>query len=197
LQTKKISPTLQRLLDTTKELIKEKGCKKTTMKDIIERSGVSKGGIYHYVESKDELLTFVLREQVERVHAQFYDTACESKEPFSLCVERLIAELYQLSAADGQVIQPILLYLLGKNDDLSARQAIRGFYRQLLQTTRRWIELGKRNGYCADWVDEERIADLLVLTSLGLHIRAGIPSEAGFFSTADFAKFIQGIVGKP
>lgn len=51
----KAQQTWEKLLDETERLIKEKGCQKTTLKDIMERTGLTKGGIYHYVESKNEL----------------------------------------------------------------------------------------------------------------------------------------------
>ncbi|WP_175471903.1 helix-turn-helix domain-containing protein [Paenibacillus naphthalenovorans] len=41
--------TFQFILSTTEQLIKEKGCQQTTLQDIMERTGLSKGAIYHYV----------------------------------------------------------------------------------------------------------------------------------------------------
>ncbi|WP_027092074.1 TetR/AcrR family transcriptional regulator [Cohnella thermotolerans] len=57
--------TLQLLLDTARQLIREKGCMKTTFSDIMERSGLSKGAIFHYVKGKDDLLGMLLRSGIE------------------------------------------------------------------------------------------------------------------------------------
>jgi AcrR family transcriptional regulator len=46
------NPSFQLLLTSTEQLIQEKGCKNTTLKDIIEQTGLSKGAIYHYVTAR-------------------------------------------------------------------------------------------------------------------------------------------------
>ena len=58
------NPTFQHILAITEELILEKGCRHTTLKSIIERTGLSKGAIYHYVDSKDELFRLILQSKV-------------------------------------------------------------------------------------------------------------------------------------
>ena len=60
------NPSFQNILLTTEELILEKGCRNTTLKDIIERTGLSKGAIYHYVASKDELFGLILKTKIEQ-----------------------------------------------------------------------------------------------------------------------------------
>ena len=44
------------VLDAGIKVLREKGISKTSMNDIIRESGLSKGGVYHYFSSKDELL---------------------------------------------------------------------------------------------------------------------------------------------
>lgn len=53
------------LLDKATELFAAKGYETTTLQDIADAVGVSRSALYHYVSSKDELLT-VLVEQVSR-----------------------------------------------------------------------------------------------------------------------------------
>ncbi|TYQ12778.1 UNVERIFIED_CONTAM: TetR family transcriptional regulator [Acetivibrio alkalicellulosi] len=48
------------------ELFYEKGYEKTTIKDIIERMGVSKGAFYHYFQSKEDVIVSISKEYVDR-----------------------------------------------------------------------------------------------------------------------------------
>ena len=44
--------TKERIMSVAFELFSSKGYDKVSMNDIVERSGVSKGGIFHYFDSK-------------------------------------------------------------------------------------------------------------------------------------------------
>jgi AcrR family transcriptional regulator len=58
------SHTLRLVLETTEKLAAEIGCQNTTLQEIIKRSGISKGAIYHYVQSKDELFGLILEQHM-------------------------------------------------------------------------------------------------------------------------------------
>lgn len=48
------------LIDTALALFAEKGVESTTIKDIAERAGVAQGLVYHYFDSKDDLLWAII-----------------------------------------------------------------------------------------------------------------------------------------
>jgi AcrR family transcriptional regulator len=48
------------LIDTALALYAEKGVASTTIKDIAERAGVAQGLVYHYFDSKDDLLGAII-----------------------------------------------------------------------------------------------------------------------------------------
>lgn len=56
--------SFQHILSVTEEIILEKECRNTTLKDIIGKSGLSKRAIYHYVNSKDELFSVILQSKI-------------------------------------------------------------------------------------------------------------------------------------
>ena len=45
-----------KIIDAAMKLFLEKGYENTTMQDIVEASGMSKGTIYHYFKSKQEIV---------------------------------------------------------------------------------------------------------------------------------------------
>lgn len=74
--------TKKLLLDVTRALVQERGCHKMTLNDIIKRTGLSKGAIYHYVKSKDELLALVLQERIEETNDRFFAEVNQGKKEF-------------------------------------------------------------------------------------------------------------------
>ncbi|CAM5504407.1 hypothetical protein SHIRM173S_11601 [Streptomyces hirsutus] len=66
-------PVPQRLLAAATRLFAEQGYDRTSVQEIVEAAGVTKGALYHYFGSKDDLLhevyARVLRVQQERLDA--------------------------------------------------------------------------------------------------------------------------------
>lgn len=48
--------TVQKILDVSLKLFGEKGYEKTTIQDIVDALGMSKGAIYHHFKSKDDII---------------------------------------------------------------------------------------------------------------------------------------------
>ena len=58
-QNKHPEQTIERILDTAAQLFFQKGYDKTTLQDIIDATGLSKGAIYHHFASKEAILIAV------------------------------------------------------------------------------------------------------------------------------------------
>jgi TetR/AcrR family transcriptional regulator len=56
----------ERILRTASQLFASRGFNRTDMEEIAKRSGVGKGSLYNYFQSKDELFLFVCRKAIER-----------------------------------------------------------------------------------------------------------------------------------
>ena len=63
-RTKNPEETIQNILTTALQLFKEKGFEKTTILDIVETMGVSRGAFYHHFKSKEEVLGAILEQKV-------------------------------------------------------------------------------------------------------------------------------------
>ncbi len=55
----------EKILNTATQLFIQKGSEKTSMQDIAQTAGVSKGAIYHHFKSKDEIVLAVIRSRQE------------------------------------------------------------------------------------------------------------------------------------
>src|SRR5690606_10976138 len=91
--------TRERLLAATEALIREKGCAQLTLRDIMEVTGLSKGGIFHHVKSKDELLGRVLEERLEALNRRFSEAA-ERERSFEAPLREIAAGLPLLTDPD-------------------------------------------------------------------------------------------------
>ena len=59
------------ILDTARKVFVEKGFKKVTMKDIVEACEISRGGLYLYFESTDQILMEVLQMEADETDDVF------------------------------------------------------------------------------------------------------------------------------
>lgn len=184
-QAERRERTKRLLLEATASLIREKGCAKTSLKDIMERSGLSKGGIFHYVKNKDELFCMVLQEWLEETGRRFCRATMEKEDKFGGPLGEIVARLHELDDPND-VGNQVFLYLLGKNGQDEARDVLRQFYAQSFHTSRQWIVLGQEAGVIPKSVDADKMADLFVLIGLGMRVRSGI-GQPFAFESADFA----------
>lgn len=63
----------ERIMEAAWDLFYTKGYEETTVNDIIEKAGTSKGGFYYYFKAKDELL-HSLYTIFDREYEKFYET---------------------------------------------------------------------------------------------------------------------------
>ncbi|WP_286228416.1 TetR/AcrR family transcriptional regulator [Neobacillus mesonae] len=185
--------TKQLLMDATKELVREKGCSKMTLNDIIERTGLSKGAIYHYVKSKDELLAIVLEERLEDINDRFFAAVNKGNKELDGPLQEIFKKLPTLQDPLDPTNR-IFIYLLGQNDEPAVSEMIRRFYEQAIQFSKQWIVAGQNAGVISLTVDAEKIAELFVLISYGIRMRSAISSDSYAFGPDDFLNFIADLL---
>ena len=123
--------TRERLLDAAGAVFAERGFAASTIEDVCERAGFTRGAFYSNFETKDELLVQLLdREEVkllERFNAAV-SQALQATEPLAVVVERI----YDLQpfGADNYALRAELVFLALKDPKLAtayqaAREALR------------------------------------------------------------------------
>jgi AcrR family transcriptional regulator len=75
------------ILDAASEVFAEKGVHESRMDDIVQKSGLSKGALYWYFKSKDEILIAIF----ERMFAREFENLENLAELDSSSTERLLA----------------------------------------------------------------------------------------------------------
>ncbi|TKJ90705.1 TetR/AcrR family transcriptional regulator [Paenibacillus sp. CFBP13512] len=195
-QEERREQTIKKLLDTVKSLVNEKGCNSITMQDIMERSELSKGAIFHYIKSKDELFIWVLQERLEETNRQFRNEVNEKEQSFSEPMKR-ISESITFYENPEDATNKILLYLLGKEDQPMIAEALKEYYERTVALSQEWIEIGQQHGVISPSIDSHQMADMFVLLTMGIRMRASIPNIQHFFDAKLFSKWIAEMLQSP
>lgn len=182
--------TLQLLLDTTRRLVQEKGCVKTTFGDIMERSGLSKGAIFHYVKGKDDLLGMVLQAEMEETDRQFFETIDSGRRDFQGPMNVIASGLPGM-ADPRDPTSLIFRYLLGRAEEPGVSDILGRYYGRTVEKSAEWIQAGQTYGVIPAAINAKKTAELFVLVTLGLRMRGGIPADPGALTADDVGDFIR------
>ena len=115
----------QRVIQACIDEFGEKGYDSSSMDGIIKRAGISKGGLYEYVSSKEELFTFI----VDYAYTSLYNylnerVVNEVKTLPSDLLERL--ELVSELAIDFYIDHPEFIYLIVRTSNLANEKIAMG-----------------------------------------------------------------------
>ncbi|MDX2648695.1 TetR/AcrR family transcriptional regulator [Streptomyces sp. NBC_00510] len=186
----------QRLLAEATRLFAERGYDRTSVQEIVEAAGVTKGALYHYFGSKDDLLHEiygrVLRLQMQRLEA----IAGKETAPVA---ERLVE-----AAAD------VVVTSIGNLDDTKIffrsmhqlspekQKAVRADRRRYHEKFRALVEEGQREGVFRQEVRPDLVVDFFfgAVHHLGTWYREDGPLSADQVA-ADFADMLLHSVRQP
>jgi AcrR family transcriptional regulator len=171
--------SFQHILDTTEQLIKEKGCRHTTLQDIIERTGLSKGAIYHYVSGKDELFGLVLKAKMEQMDTAFHGVVERTSPKDAVLPTQFIAGGMAAQTEGHDVTSKIFTYLLGQIDNPKVESLLNEIYGFSLNTAKSWIQTGQKAGAIPEEINTEKMAALFMVFTYGLRVQNIISKNAG------------------
>lgn len=163
--------SFQTILETAERLIREKGCRQTTLQDIINGSGLSKGAIYHYVSGKDELFGLILKSRVEALNSSFLEAVAGAAAQDATVPIQTIAK-GMADRTDGEdVTNKIFTYLLSQTENPKVADILGDLYRYSYETAVRWIETGQRAGALRAEIDAGQMAMLFIVITYGLRVQ--------------------------
>ncbi|SHF15052.1 transcriptional regulator, TetR family [Seinonella peptonophila] len=191
-QEERRKKTIQLLLDSTKVLIETKGCHSITMNDIMKQSKLSKGAIFHYVNSKDEIFAWVLQEQLDQTNEKFFNEVNHGEKTFEGPLDKI---LQSLSSHENQTVtNRVLLYLLGRENEPSVAKVLEQYYEQVFHYTKQWIASGQKHGVIKNFTNASRVAELLILLTFGYRVRQSIPIENSSFTLDELRSFMSDLL---
>ncbi len=121
-KTKKQAVKKQKIIEAGTRLVVQKGIEKTSLADIAEEAGISKGSLYYYYASKNELIFDITEAHINQISENLFTIIEESKGNASW--EELLKILFE-RILDADTRGRLHLYLvqqaLNDNDDLKQR----------------------------------------------------------------------------
>ena len=72
---------IQKITDTAAELFHKKGYRSTTLDDVSKELGITKAALYHYVSSKEKLLSRIYIQALENIFRNTYKIAGKELPP--------------------------------------------------------------------------------------------------------------------
>lgn len=196
-QDKSMNASLRLLLDIAKQMILEKGCRATTLQDIADRSGLTKGAIYHYVKSKDELFGLILEAGIEQTNQLFFESVAKAPSgpeglqgPLGTLSERLRSMTSEDSAANL-----IFIYLLSQKDKPAVGNILKRYNEASIETSTRWIEVGQQAGAIPGHIDANKAARMFVLFKNGLQVQHIIAEVEDSTDELDVFRFMMNALG--
>jgi AcrR family transcriptional regulator len=138
-----VASVRDRVVQAAARLFAERGFESTSVREIVEAAGVTKGGLYHYFDSKDALLSEIYS-RVLRMQANRLETLAESGLPLPQRVHAIIADVVATSIAhlDDAVVFFQSVHLLEAEKQAQVRAERRRYHERF----RALVEEGQRSG---------------------------------------------------
>jgi AcrR family transcriptional regulator len=167
------------IVETARQVFKEKGFKKVTMKDIVEACDISRGGLYLYFENTSQIFMEVLKLESEEADDVFSDSIAEDATAVDILLLFLKEQKKEILRKKDTLTQAIYEFYfennLPKKDNVLKRQ-----FDSAVKVIEKLIETGVDNGefVCEDCAGTARNI-MFVLEGLKISAQTtGITPEA-------------------
>lgn len=146
----------ERLIEVARQLFAEKGFEATSVQDIVATAGVTKGAMYHYFASKDDLLAEiyarVLRWQMERLETFVHQDAPVAERVHAAAADVVVTTIEHL---DSTIVFFRSLHQLSPAQQSEVRAARRRYHAEF----RGMLLEGQEAGVFRDDIDADLVVD--------------------------------------
>ncbi|MEU0944324.1 TetR/AcrR family transcriptional regulator [Streptomyces canus] len=171
--------TSDRLIESTRELLWERGYVGTSPKAILERAGAGQGSMYHHFKGKPDLALAAIRRTAEELRATAEKALGGPGTPY----ERIEAYLRR----ERDVLRGCPIGRLTMDPDVVASDELRAPVDETIDWIRERIagivEEGKEQGQFAATLDGEEIAATVLATVQGGYVLARASNSPAAFDT--------------
>ncbi len=160
------------ILETARKVFAEKGFKRVTMKDIVEACDISRGGLYLYFNSTEELFAEVLKMESEEADDLFSDSIREDATAADILMLFLKEQKKELLRKKDTLAQATYEFYF-ENKSAKKDNFLKKQFDSAVRVLNRLIEMGVENGefYCEN---PEGAARNIMFVLEGLRISAQI-----------------------
>lgn len=168
----------RRLLTVATRLFAKKGFESTSVQEIVEAAGVTKGAMYHYFSSKDDLL-YELYARVLRMQTERLERFAAGEEPVAARLRAAAADVVVTSIANLDDTKIFLRSMHQLAPDKQRR--VRAERRRYHERFRSLVEEGQRSGDFRADPSADLVVDFFFgsVHHLGMWYRRSGPLTAG------------------
>ena len=181
------------IVESAARIFQEKGFASTSLEDIATEVGMWKGSLYHYINSKEDLLFAVVREPADKVLKQLREIAGLDLPPSEQI--RLVAQSHGAVLEDNFVYASVYLQeIAGRHRDPEWSSMDREYVREISAIIERGIERGEFSNTL-----NPRTATLSLIGALNWMThwyRPDGPLSASAIAEQICATFLNGIVSR-
>jgi len=171
----------------------------TSMDDIVKASGMSKGGIYWYFKSKDEIFLYIMEKKFEEWQQEL-TRRIDFSEPTRVILDKFIDFLAEIVVAPILVIFHDFLISTKDKEILKKARSCLDKYQHNDFMIKKIIKQGIATGELKKAFDPETVANIFIgsLEGLSLRLFAGCYDQETFKRTARVALnvFFDGLANK-
>ena len=163
------------------ELIKEKGLKEFTARNLGNKLGVTDAAIFKYFPSLRNLFEEILLDFIAECKQSFSSIASSDLSPEEKLVKLL--EAYEIRFMETNGAMPLLCFEISRMDDAGLRELIGDYWDFYLEKVEEIIEQGKREGVFREEVDPKTVGLMITGYFIAKALRnivSGEPIEEGF-----------------
>jgi len=161
--------TRQTIVEQSLQLFSVKGYYNTSIKDVLEATGLTKGGLYGHFTSKEEIWYAVYDQAVGIWRSLVFKGVRQCRNPLERLDTFIKNDLENYLGGEvfdgGCFFLNMLVELSGQSASMS-KQILRGFVR-LSRLLRLWLEEARDNGQIAANSDPREIANFIVISLNG------------------------------
>ena len=133
------------ILETARKVFVEKGFKKVTMKDIVEASDISRGGLYLYFESTSQIFQEVMKLESEEADDVFSDSIADDATAADILILFLREQKKELLRKEDTLTQAIYEYYF-QSQPVRKGNVLKRQFDSAVRIIEKLIETGVENG---------------------------------------------------
>ena len=161
--------TRQRIIDESLQLFSVKGYFNTSISDILQATGLTKGGLYCHFKSKEEVWRAVYDDAVDIWKAVVFKDVRSIKDPLQRTgrtIENVLLNYLGQGVFDGGCFFVNMLVELSGQSDTMGRHILKGFvgFSKLFQS---WMTEAEHAGLLKADLDYREISNFIVITLNG------------------------------
>jgi Transcriptional regulator len=160
----------QKILEAAKSVFVRKGYRAVTMKDVIDESGLSRGGVYLYFSSPEEIFLSLIDASDEDYSSLIEQLITNSKTAWEALLKLVRAVTENIACIEEGLSAAIYEYFLVVKGEGNARDLLKRRFHKAIIALRTILEKGVENGEFHPRFSIDEISKFLLFVMDGLSI---------------------------